>query len=228
MSRPEGSGYDWTVRRLWFAALFGFGASLHGCGDDAATAADGGADGPASSGPCLEELSAFPGVDPVPKGMAILGTGYDHFIAMPEELPLVFGSQNGFNVDAHVQMSGLEPGDPANLYDPSNPRTRVRAYFADDGRPLNDVAKCPFRVGYQPEGGATYELARGVPVVFDTCWRAEHLIGRQLVIKLEVVDSTNGLATDERVVTAVAPIDPTYPTAEGRSGCVYEDPVPVE
>ena len=191
--------------------LLTFGGALCACGDNyAGTVVDGPIEAPK---PCWEL------VDPIPMGVGILGTGYDQFEAMPTDLPLEYGSQNGFNVVANVQMRGLAPGNATDIFDPSNPRTRILAYFADTGVPLRRDANCPFRVGYKPVDATTYELSDGVPIIFDTCWRAEQLIGHQIRIKLEIFDSAGGYVTDERVATAVAPTTGEYPTGEGTQGC---------
>lgn len=193
-------------------------AAVVGCGDNTNAMIDANVDAEVDAGP--------PGpcwVDPVdmtPTGTAVLGTGDDGFEAMPSELPIVFGSQNGFNVVAHVRMKGLIPGDPTNVFNPGNPKTRILSYFADTGIPLNKAATCPFRVGYKPIDAETYEMAKGVGIIFDTCWRDAHLIGKQLRIKLWMLDDENGYTTDERVVTMVAPTDPGYPTGEGMPGCL--------
>ena len=195
-----------------FGVLLTLGAALCACGDDAPATVDAptdDADAP-DAPPCWEL------VDPIPKGVGILGTGYDQFESMPTDLPLEYGPQGGFNLVANVRMQGLAPGNPANVFDPSNPRTRIVAYFADTGVQIS--GNCPFHVGYKPVDATTYEFNSGVPVIFETCWGAEHLIGRQLRVKLEIYDSANGYVTDERVVTAAAPIINNYPTG-GSPGC---------
>lgn len=197
-----------------FGVLLTLGAVLGACGDDVATATD---DAPLQDAPGTKPCWEL--VDPIARGVGILGTGYDRFEPLPTDLPLEFGSQNGFNVVANVQMRGLAPGNPDDIFDPSNPRTRILAFFADTGVPLRRSGTCPFRVGYKPVDGSTYEFSAGVPIIFDTCWRAEQLIGHQLRIKLEIFDSAGGYVTDERLVTAAAPTMPGYPTDEGSAGC---------
>lgn len=151
-------------------------------------------------------------------GQAMLGTGYSQFEPMPTNLPLEYGTQLGFDVVVNVQMRGLVPGNPNDIFDPTNPRTRILSYFVDDGRPLNKSANCPFRTGFKAVDATTYEMSTGVALIFDTCWRAEHLIGRQIRIKLEMLDAMNGFTTDERVVTMVEPTEP-YPSGEGLPPC---------
>lgn len=161
-------------------------------------------------------------VDTVARGEAVLGTGYSQFQPMPEELPLEFGTQFGFNLVANVQMRGLVPGDPKDVFAPGNPKTRILAYFDDGITPLNRHSGCPYSLGYKQIDGETYEMAEGAGIIFETCWRSEHLFGRRIRIRLEILDSANGYTTDERVVIAAPPLVHNYPTNENQRGC---DPV---
>lgn len=167
-------------------------------------------------GPC------WPDTLGAPKGTALLGTGRDAFAAMPAELPLEYGEQAGFDLVANVRMTGFAPGNPTNLLDPGNPRTRIRAFFADTNVPLNFDAKCPFRNGYLPSGVADYDyqLSRGVPVIFETCWRSDRLIGARIRIELELIDNAGNYTTDQKVVTAAAPLS-SYPIEQGTPGCMH-------
>ena len=182
---------------------------------------DAGSDATADAGP---PQPCWPDVTHVPQGSAQLGTGVDGYAGykpMPDVLPLEYGTQDGYNLVAHVRMTGFSPGDPANLFDPRNPRTRIRAYFDDTDVPLNVAAECPFRLGYVPTGTGEFEMVSAVPVIFDTCWRSDNLIGRPLRIELEMLDGTSGgFTTDTKVVTAAAPVG-FYPDQEMNSpGCV--------
>lgn len=212
---PARATFAYDQRMKWAAVVAG-ASLLVGCGDRGATSlADADADPDVDApppGPCWDPAAAMP------MGQATLGTGWGQFEPMPTDLPLEYGSQAGFNVVVNVQMRGFVPGNPNDVFDPTNPRTRILSYFADDGRPLNKTANCPYRKGYRAVDANTYEMGTGVPLIFDTCWRAEHLIGRQLRIKLELLDSTNGFTTDERVVTMVEPAE-WYPSGEGLPPC---------
>lgn len=155
------------------------------------------------------------------KGSATLGTGRDAFEAMPDTLPLEYGAQAGFDLVANVHMTGLDPGKPgAGVLDPGNPRTRLRAFFADTGVPLNYYASCPFRSTYKASPGGGYEMESGVAVVFETCWRSDKLIGAKIRIDLELEDDTDGYAHDSKIVTATAPTT-DYPTEQGTPGCIH-------
>lgn len=153
-----------------------------------------------------------------PQGSAVLGTGRDSYMDMPEVLPLEYGTQDGFNLVAHVRMTGFAPGNPADILDPKNPRTRILSYFVENNVPLNAKARCPFRNGYVDAPGGGYELSEGVAVIFDTCWRSEHLIGKQIRIELELMDQNGGYTTDTKIVTAGAP-EGFYPEDMGTPGC---------
>jgi hypothetical protein len=172
-------------------------------------------------GPC------WPDTLGTPHGAAVLGTGRDAFAAMPAVLPLEYGGQGGFDLVANVRMSGFAPGNLQDLLDPGNPRTRIRAFFADTNVPLNYYAKCPFRTGYMPSGVSDYDyqLPAGVPIVFETCWRSDRLIGARIRIELELLDRAGNYTTDQKIVTAAAPTTP-YPPESGTPGCqhVASDP----
>src|SRR5437870_334641 len=88
---------------------------------------------------CWPELATFP------QGSAELGTGRDAFEPMPDLVQLEYGPQGGFNVVANVQMTGFAPGNPQNVLDDRNPRTRIREFFADTNVSLDYSVVCPFR-----------------------------------------------------------------------------------
>ena len=194
--------------------------TLAGCGDDPGggvmdAGTDASVDAPhVPSGPC------WPDQPRTPQGSAILGTGRDGFEPMPAELPLAYGTQDGFMLFAHVRMSGFTPGNPANILDPSNPRTRIRAYFHDTNVPLNYYAGgCAFRTAYVPMGNGDYQLIEEAPIIFETCWRSEHLFGKKIRVELELMDGT-GYTSDVKIVTAAPPIG-SYPVDQGTPGCIH-------
>jgi hypothetical protein len=162
----------------------------------------------------------WPGQLDIPAtGDATLGTGVETFEPLGDTLPIVYGVQDGFNVVANVKMRGMSPGNPDDIYDPRNPHTRILSYFADTGVPLNKTALCAYSVGYKRGEGDTFVMPGGVGVIFDTCWRKEHLLGRPLRITLELLDANRVLAKDERTVTMVAPTTGTLPDSPGHPGC---------
>ncbi len=182
--------------------------ALAGCGDSPASPPD-------APGPCWPDM-----VGPA-KGSATLGTGRAAFEPMPETLPLEYGAQAGFDLVANVRMTGLDPGDPSGgVLEPTNPRTRIRAFFADTNTPLNYYATCPFRSAYVAADAGGYQLAAGVAVVFETCWRSDHLVGKRIRLDLELEDDTGGYTADSKTVTATAPTA-DYPVEQDTPGCVH-------
>lgn len=197
-------------------------ASIVGCGDNQQTSTETPIDSSVdeidatmTTGPC------WPDDGQAQKGWATLGTGRDDFEAMPAMLPIEYGLQDGFDFIAHVKMNGLVPGNPTNVFDPNNPRTRIRAYFTETNLPLNYYAKCPYRMAYVPTSDGNYQLPTGVGIIFETCWRAQHLIGKQVRIELEVVDRDGAYSRDSVTVTLAEPSG-FYPKNEPvMPGCVH-------
>jgi hypothetical protein len=183
-----------------------------GCGEGPAGNPDGTPEPDGPPGPCWTEATR------TPQGSALLGTGRDGFEPMPDTPPLEYGAQDGFMLVTNVRMSGFEPGNPKDILDPKNPRTRVRAFFDDTNVPLNYYANCPFRTAYV-ENGADYRLIEATPVIFETCWRSEHLFGKKIRVELEITDDSGGYATDVKVVTAAPPTGP-YVEDTG-PGCIH-------
>lgn len=168
------------------------------------------------NGPC------WPDATSTPPGMLTLGTGRDTFEPMPSTLPIAYGTQDGYMFIANARMSGIDPGNSKDILDPRNPRTRIRAYFADSGLPLNRFAEdaCPFRTAYKDVGNGEYELIQMIGVVFDTCWRSGNLVGKQFRIEAELFDAAGTVyASDSRVITASAADDPNAPSEPNAPGC---------
>ena len=199
-------------------------AALVACGDDHTAATDAGTDGAADAADgSMMPAPCWPDTLVVPKGSVTLGTGLLGFEPMPDVLPLEYGPQGGFDLPVNVRMFGFDPGDPHDIFAPSNPRTRVRAFFADTDVPLNYYAKCPFRYAYVPSAGGGYEFDGGLGVIFETCWTSYHVIGKRIRIEVEVKDSSGGYARDEKIVTAAAP-DGFFPVEPPSPGCVHPLP----
>jgi hypothetical protein len=189
-------------------------AALAGCGEDPPEP---------SCTPVPSEMGGdcWPDIATFPRGTATLGTGRAAFEAVPDELPLEYGPQGGFDLVAHVRMTGFYPGNPDNLLDPANPRTRIRAFFADTNIPLDFNARCGGRTAYVPSAAGGYEYPAGVGVVFETCWRSDRLIGKRIRIELEIMDDCGGYATDTKTVTAAAPTNGMYPIEQDTPGCMH-------
>jgi hypothetical protein len=178
-------------------------AALGACRGDEPGVEDGGParDGPVADagprGPC------WPVEGSTPRGSVVLGTGSE-FSPMPDELALVFGQQGGFHVEVHARMDGLVAGNRADIFDPINPRTRFRVFFVDTGEPI-DPSVCPIRLAYEPVDGGGFDLVHGHAVQFSTSLGPEEVFGRDVRVVVEVLDSTGGYATDEKVITCVEP-----------------------
>jgi hypothetical protein len=159
-------------------------------------------------------------------GSAVLGTGRDEYEPMPEILPMEWGAQDGYMLIAQVRMEGFATGNPTSLLDPTNPYTRIRAYFADTLVPLAFRAgPCAFRTPYVASAAGGFELAAGVPVIFDTCWRSDHLIGARIRVELELMEASGRYTRDVKTVIG-GPHPAGHPPDEGTPGCL--NPIPPE
>jgi len=182
---------------------------LVGChgGHSAIVDADGDPDGkpPIDAGACWPvDLTST-------KGQIELGTGDDAFIAMPDEINIVYGSQGGFHIPARGRIQGLDPGDPVNVINPSNPRSWFRSYYVDGaqaGELTYPSSQCPFRLGYTPDPdlAGAYVNPTSIEVRFADGLGPADLFDKQFRVVVSVIDSTYGIATAEKVVIARAPI----------------------
>ena len=215
MCRGAGSPKLAAMWRLVILAA----VALAGCGEDPAGGmVDAGVDASVDA-PVEPPTPCWPD-QRTPQGSAVLGTGRDGFQPMPADLPIEYGVQDGYMLIANVRMTGFTPGNPQDVLDPSNPRTRIRAFFHDTNVPLNYYASgCAFRAAYMPLGNGQYELIEEVPVVFETCWRSDNLIGKKIRVELELMDR-NGYATDVKIVTAAPPTG-IYPVEQNSPGCIH-------
>jgi hypothetical protein len=146
-----------------------------------------------------------------PRGTITLGTGQTTFMPMPDQQPLEYGPQGGFDIQVNAQMTGLLPGNPANILDPDNPRTRFRVFFVDTGESINRGV-CPFRLAYVPAATpGTYVLQVGTAVQYEVCYGSQGIFGRQVKVVLEILDSDGGYATTEKIVTPIQPVEANWP-----------------
>ena len=160
----------------------------------------------APPGPCWPIDTATPG------GSVELGTGYSSYRVMPDELPMVFGDQQGYHIEARGRVVGLDPGDPIEVTKPTNPRTRYSAFFLkDDGtdedpvRPINQSV-CPNRLGYVPaDDGNGFTSPSYLEIRFDLGYQDAEIFGKKFRVVIEVIDSANHYAKDEKIITALPP-----------------------
>jgi len=178
---------------------------LAACGDNQAPSTDAPLDGPDASidasirGPCWPVDTSTPGGD------VELGTGYDAYRPMPDVLHLVYGDQGGYHIEARSRVHGMVAGDPANILNPINPRSRFRAFFMDTGEPINPTV-CPVRLAYLPAAdGDGLVLAASIEIRFDTSLTTDQIFDKQYRVIVEVIDADGKYAMAEKVITAVAP-----------------------
>jgi hypothetical protein len=142
-------------------------------------------------------------LDAMPGGQVELGTGDIKFEPLGDTLPIITSSaQSDPFVEVHARIRDLPPGDFDNLFDPRNPRTRVRLEI--DGAAMPITVDCA-RFGYvaAPEPGA-FDLKQSLRVGFGLM-PIEPFIGKRTRVLVEVLGSNLRFASDEKLVTLVAP-----------------------
>ena len=172
-----------------------------GCGNNASTPDDAVdasilIDSPMSS-PCWLDAHT-------PGGTVQLGTGTFQYTPMADHVALEFGTQLGFDIPVHAEMTGLLPGNPKDTLDPSNPRTRFHGFFVDTGESINP-GRCGMRLAYVPAAGSAYDLLRGSAILFDVTLTEADLFGREVRVVVEVIDSNANYAMDEKIVICDPP-----------------------
>jgi hypothetical protein len=160
--------------------------------------------GGCGSGDTLESC-AWPVESSRPAGEIELGTGIDGFEPMPDALPFILGTQGGTFLVLHARMRGLEPGNPEDLLDPDNPRTRFSGILFDGtvvGR------ECPSTTAYQPAAEAgTFERQQWDQLEFLPFALGEGAFDTTVRLRVEVIDSLGRYASDEKDVLCRAPDD---------------------
>jgi hypothetical protein len=161
-------------------------------------AACGGNESPGvDAGPCWP-LNATPG------GQVELGTGDIDFEPMPDMISIISNaSQSDPYIQVHSRIRGLPPGDPRNLFDPRNPKTKVSAVIPDLGLVLGMGIDCPATLGYvaSPEPGAFDLSPHSLRFGFGFGGAADQASGKQAHITIEVVGSNGLYAQAEKLVT---------------------------
>jgi hypothetical protein len=162
---------------------------LASCGDNGSPVVD--------AGPCWP-LKATPG------GQVELGTGDIDFEPMPDMVPIISNtSQSDPYLQVHSRIRGLPPGDPRNLFDPRNPKTKVSAVIPELGLVLGMGIDCPATLGYvaSPEPGAFDLSPHSLRVGFGFGFSVDQASGKQARITIEVVGSNGLYAQAEKLVT---------------------------
>ena len=176
---------------------------LASCGSNEHVAVD--------AGPCWP-LNATPG------GQVELGTGDITFEPMPDVLPIINNlSQSDPYLQVHARIQGLPPGNPGDVFDAHNPKTKVSATIADLGLVLS--IECPATLGYiaAPEPGAFDLSPHSLRLGFGS-FPPDQASGKQARITVEVVGSNGLSAQAEKLVTLTtmsASADGARPTVDG-------------
>lgn len=155
-----------------------------------------------------------PDAGPPIGGTVELGTGTNAFepVAEESEQGLVSGPQGGHHFIVHARMTGLVPGDPTSPGEIGNPST-VFTVENEAGERL-DIDMAPYRLGYEElddDGVYTLPGGRICQVLEDA---VEEIDGGHVLLRVEVTDARDRIATDEVWVNAfLIPIDDTLPDA---------------
>jgi hypothetical protein len=146
-------------------------------------------------------------------GEAVLGTGYEAFEALGDELAIIAGPQGGFHLNLNARIRGLEFGSVDDLLDPNNPSTAFAVYGADTDE-RRDMAECAVRLGYRPEQADEFGvLQRGVSVILDVASETElePLLAEPARLEVDIVDAEGRYTRDQRTVTLRPPSGPPVP-----------------
>jgi hypothetical protein len=152
-------------------------------------------------GPCWPVESSTPG------GEIEVGTGVDEYVAMPDELPLVFGEQMGYHITARARMRGMDPGTLNDAVDANkrNPRSKFWAIALEDDSQIN-FGPCGYRIYYEPAAdGDGYVFPTYIEVRFDTALQLSDIVDKQYRVIVEVIDVDGKYAKGEKIITARAP-----------------------
>jgi hypothetical protein len=136
-------------------------------------------------------------------GEVEIGTGPLGFEPMPEAVQFILGTQGGTFLSVHARLRGLEPGNPDDLLDPTNPRTRFSAVLFDG----TEVAReCPGTVGYEPsEENSYFERKRAQNLEFLPFELGQKAFDTDITLIVEVIDAQGRYARDEKTAFAQAP-----------------------
>jgi hypothetical protein len=165
---------------------------------------DGGSDASVDAsmpGPCWPIEMTTPG------GEVEVGTGVDAYQPMPDELPLVFGDQQGYHITARARIRGMNPGMVGDVLNQNkkNPGTKFWAIALADQAQIG-VSPCPYRIFYEPAGDADGDVFPFyVEIRFDTSLQLADIVDKQYRVIVEVIDADGMYAKGEKVITAIAP-----------------------
>jgi hypothetical protein len=144
-----------------------------------------------------QDAACWPIEDTTPGGAVELGTGDLQWIPAPSMLQLQMGFQKAGFLFINSRIQGLEPGDPSNFLNESNPRTRFRGTLADGTVVGGD---CPSRVGYQSRSDGHGYWQNGQMLVFLPFEVEQKANNTNVLVTLEVIDSAHHYAKDEKTI----------------------------
>jgi hypothetical protein len=186
------------------ASVLAVAALMAGCSDDD-EGGSGGDAGSVSDAGASSDASAdcWPVETSTPAGEIEIGTGAGPFEPMPEMLPFIRGTQGGTFLIVHARLKALEPGNPDDFLDPTNPKTKFSAILADG---TEVTRECPGTVGYKPSAEEGYfERQRFHTLEFLPFELGQMAFDSDVTLVAEVIDAQGRYARDERTVFAQAP-----------------------
>jgi hypothetical protein len=150
-------------------------------------------------GPCWP-LPATPG------GQVELGTGELAFQPMPDTLQLTrSGAQRSAYIPINARIRGMPPGNPDDLLDPKNPKTKVSAVLVETGAPLGLAVDCPASMPYVAAGEpGAYDMLHDLQINLATIDPMD-LDSKQATLTVEVVGADGRYAIDQKIVTLIVP-----------------------
>ncbi len=131
-----------------------------------------------------------------------LGSGDVAFEALDDgdDIFIVQGAQGGFHFFGSVAVTGIDPGNPNDLGDASNPTTEFRAFRGAD---RVDAEASRYVQGLRPVDGMPGVGMVGRLVILDIL-ADDDLDGATVRFEVEVTGADGTTASDARTLTAVA------------------------
>lgn len=128
-----------------------------------------------------------------------VGTGVDGFVALADgdTIDVVLGPQGGFHVYGSMRVTGIDPGNPADLTATNNPTTRFTVLR--DGARL-DIDASRYTQGLESAGEHFEMIGRLVILDIQT---DDEVANAEVELTVEVTDVNGRAASDTRRLIAV-------------------------